>query len=300
MPFLRKKKAHRVKVKRYYRKDGSTIELTEQQDRETRKLDAEMNWDKPDRLKLIGKACLHSKYFDIAEWIFERVMELDEDDDEAIIEFSSSLLNQKRWDEAEEIISNYLASDPSSSTAHQFMAAIHEHNGDDGKALEEIDKALECDPNNENVLWMLYWKTHNKLGDAGALRKMQELATRFPQSWGSVYIMAKHYEDVKPEVAMEHYETALRKEDADPILISYTAFLGKTGKFHELIDVVEKSRKGKSVDFRVLFNLGEAYLEEGKIDEAHELSMELQALAPPPYVSRLKDLIHRIHSAKRT
>ena len=296
--FRRKKKAHRVKVKRYYREDGTTIELTEEQDRETRKLDAEMNWDDTERLKEIGKGCLRSKYFDLAEWIFERVMELDKDDDEAIIEFASSLLNQKRWEEAEEIISSFLASDPNSSTAHQFMAVIHDHNGEHEDAMAEMEMALSCDPNNENVLWMLYWKTHGSLGDAGALKKMQELATEHPQAWGPVYVVAKHYEDLNPEVAKEYYDSALRKEDADIILISYSAFLGKTGNYRELIGVVEERRKRKSVDFRVLFNLGEAYLEEGRVDEAREISMELQATAPPPYMTRLKDFRHRIDSAR--
>ncbi len=296
--FRKKKKAHRVKVKRFYREDGSTIELTEDQDRETRKLDAEMNWEKPERLKEIGKACLYSKYFDLAEWVFERVMELDEDDDEAIIDFSSALLNQKRWDEAEEIVSNYLLSAPNSSIAHQFMAAIHDRKGDQERALAEIDVALECDPNNENVLWMLYWKIHGESGDSGALGKMQELATRFPQAWGPIYIMARHFEDLNPEVAKERYEDALRKESADPILISYSAFLGKIGDYREMIKLVEKSRRNRSVDFRVLFNLGEAYLEEGKIDEAHEISIELQTMVPPPYLRRLKDFTRRVRSAR--
>ncbi len=299
MPLFRgKKKAHRVKVKRYYREDGTTIELTEEQDRETRKLDAEMNWDKVERLKELGKACLRSKYFDIAEWIFERVMELDEDDDEAVMDFASSLLNQKRWEEAEEIVSNFLATYPNSSVAHQFMAAIHEHNGDHESAMEEIEEALEADPNNENVLWMLYWKVHGTRGEAGVLEKLQELAVRFPQAWGPMYILARHYEDLDPVLAKEHYENTLRRADTDAILISYTAFLGKTGNYRDLIKAVEARRKRKSVDFRVLFNLGEAYLEEGRMDDAREISMELQALAPPPYKRRLDDFVRRIRSAK--
>lgn len=301
MPLFRRKrpKARKVRMKKYYRKDGSTIELTEAQDRETRELDAELNWDKPERLKEIGKACIQSKYFDLAERVFERVMELDEDDDEVIIEFTSALLNQERWDEAEEMMSGFLMISPRSSVGHQFMAAIHEKRGQDEKAMEEMNKALECDPNNESVLWMMYWKMHRVSGDNGALKKMQELATEFPQAWGPVNIMARHYEDLDPDVAMEHYETALRKDDADPILISYSAFMGKTGNHKEMIRVIEESRKKKEeVDFRVLFNLGEAYLEEGKVDEAHEISIELQAVVPPPYLGRLKDFIRRVHKAK--
>lgn len=301
MPLFRRKKpkARKVRMRKYYRKDGSTIELTEAQDRETRELDAELNWDKPERLKEIGKACIQSKYFDLAEWIFERVMELDRDDDEVIIEFTSALLNQERWDEAEEMMSGFLMTSPRSSVGHQFMAAIHEKRGEDKEAMEEMNKALECDPNNEKVLWMVYWKMHKVSGDNGALKKMQELAAEFPQAWGPMNIMARHYEDLNPDVAMEHYETALRKDDADPILISYSAFMGKTGNHKEMIRVIEESRKKKEVDFRVLFNLGEAYLEEGKVDEAHEISIELQAVVPPPYLGRLKDFVHRVHSAKR-
>jgi tetratricopeptide (TPR) repeat protein len=300
MPLFRKKrKARRVKVKKYYRKDGSTIELTEDQDRETRKLDAELNWDKPDRLKEIGKACVQSKYFDLAEWVFERVMELDEDDDDVIIDFASALINQERWDDAEEMISGYMATDPNSSIAHQFMAAIHEKRGEHEDAMEEMNEALACDPNNENVLWMVYWKAHGVSGDNGALKKMQELASEFHQAWGPMYIMARHFEDLDPEVAREHYETALRKKDADAVLVSFSAFLGKTGDYKEMIKVIEERRRKSDVDFRVLFNLGEAYLEEDMVDEAHELSIELQPLVPPPYLDRLKDFIHRVHSAKR-
>lgn len=301
MPLFRRKrpKARKVRMKKYYRKDGSTIELTEAQDRETRELDAELNWDKPERLKEIGRACIQSKYFDLAEWVFERVMELDEDDDEVIIEFTSALLNQERWDEAEEMMSGFLMTSPRSSVGHQFMAAIHEKRGEDEEAMEEMNKALECDPNNESVLWMVYWKMHKVSGDNGALKRMQELSTEFPQAWGPMYIMARHYEDLNPDVAVEHYETALRKDDAGPILISYSAFMGKTGNHKEMIRVIEESRKRKEVDFRVLFNLGEAYLEESRVDEAHEISIELQAVAPPPYLGRLKDFVHRVHSAKR-
>ncbi|MEE9115399.1 MAG: tetratricopeptide repeat protein [Thermoplasmata archaeon] len=301
MPLFRRKKheARKVRMMKYYRKDGSTIELTEAQDRETRELDAELNWDEPERLKEIGKACIQSKYFDLAEWVFERVMQLDEDDDEIIIEFTSALLNQERWDEAEEMISGFLMTNPESSVGHQFLAAIHEKKGKHDEAMEEMNMALECDPNNENVLWMIYWKIHKVSGDNGALKKMQELAVEFPQAWGPVNIMARHYEDLNPDVAMEHYETALRKDDADPILISFSAFMGKTGNHKEMIRVIEESRKKKEVDFRVLFNLGEAYLEEGKVDKAHELSIELQAVVPPPYLGRLKDFIHRVHSANR-
>jgi tetratricopeptide (TPR) repeat protein len=300
MPLFRKKKsrARKVRVKKYYRKDGSAIELTEEQDRETRKLDAEFSWDKPERLKEIGRACLQSKYFDLAQWVFERVMELDEEDDEVILEFASALLNQERWDDAEEIISNYIVVHPDSSIAHQFMAVIHDNRGESEEAMEEMDEALESDPNNENVLWMVYWKVHGISGDNGALKKMQELASEFPRAWGPVYIMARHFEDLNPEVALEHYETALRRKDSEPVLISFSAFLGKTGKYKEMIRVVEERRKTKEVDFRVLFNLGEAYLEEGRVDDAHDLSIELQAAVPPPYLGRLKDFIHRVHSAK--
>ncbi|UCD93066.1 MAG: hypothetical protein JSV43_03930, partial [Methanobacteriota archaeon] len=59
-------------------------------------------------------------------------------------------------------------------------------------------------------------------------------------------------------------------------------------------------RKKRSVDFRVLFNLGEAYLEEGEIDKAYDVSLELQGTATPPYKKRLRNLIHRIHDAKET
>ena len=148
MPLFRRKKheARKVRMKKYYRKDGSTIELTEDQDRETRELDAELNWDKPERLKEIGKACIQSKYFDLAEWVFERVMQLDEDDDEVIIEFTSALLNQERWDEAEEMISGFLMTNPGSSVGHQFLAAIHEKKGKHDEAMEEMNMALECFP----------------------------------------------------------------------------------------------------------------------------------------------------------
>jgi tetratricopeptide (TPR) repeat protein len=300
MPLFRKKKpqARQIRVKKFYREDGSTVKLTEEQDRKSRRLDAETNWEDAERLKELGKSCIVSKYFDLAEWIFERVMELDPDDDEAIIQFSSALLNQKRWDEAEEIISNHLLKESNSSVAHQFMSVIHEKKGDYQKSMDEMQKAIECDPNNERALWMVYWKTHRITGDKGALRQMEELAARYPKAWGPTYVVARHFEDLDPDRAKEDYETALQRDDTDAVLLSYTAFLGKTRSYSEMIKVVERSRKERSVDFRVLFNLGEAYLEEGKVDKAYDVSLELQASVPPPYKKRLKDFIHRVHTSR--
>lgn len=300
MPLFRRKKqkGHRVRFRKYYREDGTPIKLSEEKDRDVRKLDAQYNWNNSERLKEIGKGCILHKYFGLAEWIFERVMELDPDDDEAVIQFSSALLNQKRWDEAEEIISNYFSTDPTSSVAHQFLSVIYEKKGDYQKSIDEMQKALECDPNNENVLWMAYWRAHRVSGDEGALKKMEELATKFPKAWGPVYVMARHFEELDAKNARKFYDAALEREDSDSILISYTAFLGKTGSHKDMIKVVEASRKKRSVDFRVLFNLGEAYLEQGEIDKAYDVSLELQGVVPPPYKERLKDFIHRVHTAK--
>ncbi|MFQ5884280.1 MAG: hypothetical protein ACE5IO_04190 [Thermoplasmata archaeon] len=103
-----------------------------------------------------------------------------------------------------------------------------------------------------------------------------------------------------PRNAKEYYESALQRDDSDAILISYTAFLGKIGSYREMVKIVEASRKRRSVDFRVLFNLGEAYLEEGDVDKAYDISLELQGVVPPPYGKRLKDFIHRVHAAKGT
>ncbi|UCD92764.1 MAG: tetratricopeptide repeat protein [Methanobacteriota archaeon] len=296
--FRRKKKGHQVRVKKYYRGDGTSFELPEDRDKDIRKLDAEMNWDDSARLKEIGEACILNKYFDVAEMVFERVMELDPDDDDAVIQFSSALLNQKRWDEAEEIISNYFSTDPTSSVAHQFLAVIHEKKGDPQKSAAEMYKALECDPNNENALWMAYWRAHKSSGDEGALQEMQDLGEKYPKAWGPIYIMARHFEDLDPKNAKRFYESALQRDDSDAILISFTAFLGKAGRYRDMIKIVEASRKKRSVDFRVLFNLGEAYLEEGEIDKAYDVSLELQGVATPPYKKRLRNLIHRIHDAR--
>lgn len=298
--FRRKKKGHQVRVKRYYGKNGITIELPEDKDRDIRKLDAEMNWEDCERLREIGKACILNKYFDLAEMVFERVMELDPDDDDAVIQFSSALLNQRRWDEAEEIISNYFSTDPTSSVAHQFLSVIYEKKGEYQKSQAEMYKALECDPNNENALWMAYWRVHKLSGNEAALQEMQDLATKYPKAWGPIYIMARHFEDLDPKNAKKYYESALQRDDSDAILTSYTAFLGKIGSYREMIKIVEASRKRRSVDFRVLFNLGEAYLEEGQVDEAYDVSLELQGVVPPPYGKRLKDFVHRVHAAKRT
>lgn len=300
MPLFRRKKAsaRKVRVKKFYREDGSAIVVTEEQDRQNRRLDAERNWQNPERLKELGKGCIYSKYFDLAEWIFERVMELDPEDDEAVIQFSSALLNQKRWDEAEELVSNYLVKDPNSSVAHQFMSVIYEKKGEYEKSMKEMQRAIECDPNNERALWIVYWKTHRIGGDKAALRQMEEFASRFPQAWGPTYIIARHFEELNPERAKRNYERALRRDDTDTVLLSYTAFLGKTGNHKEMIEVVEERRKRKSVDFRVLFNLGEAYLEQGDIEKAFDVSIELQTLVPPPYKKRLRDFIHRVHALR--
>ena len=208
-------------------------------------------------------------------------LELDPDLPQVRLSLATIYQGTGRSELSEDQVRRVIEEQPSNSDAHRMLGQTLAVQGRLDEALEEHQQAIDLRPN--------YWRHHGDLGllyfqvgrrplAAAAFRRVTELmpaSARGFQMLGAVY-------QTLGEVAQarENYERALQLGELPATYTNLGLLHYADQNYPAATEAFERARDLSPNDFRFRRNLGDAYRELGRADDAHseyERAVELVA-----------------------
>lgn len=129
-----------------------------------------------------------------------------------------SLINLKRYPEAETHLAKVLAAEPENALAHRFMSIIHFQQKRFKAANDSIQKALSLDPEDPYNWYRLAWIRYRS-GDLGSARKYAEKARELaPRDADIINLLAMctPKNQAGNSLRLQQYQEALELEPENP------------------------------------------------------------------------------------
>jgi len=279
---------------------GEEIAMTREQDRQVLlELAQRRQWDDAETLREIAMACFHSGYFPEAAAICRRILELDPEDDGALLHLGVALLHDEQLGEAETTVLDYLRRCPECAVGHVNLAKVYGEMGRETDAVGALDRALDLDPDNTHALDLLYLTLREAGRTQAALDRLEHVAQDQPQSWGPYRTIAQHWqrEDVVEQAVGYYLRAFERAPRSAELLRTLSGYLGQQGRIEELVSVVEWAAQLGPISPEATYNLARAYLELGRVEPARALLEALRGGATPAWKPVLDDLAAAIEEA---
>jgi len=279
---------------------GEEIVMTREQDRQVLLEFAQRReWDDAETLREIAMACFHSAYFPEAAAICRRILELEPDDDGALLHLGVGLLHDGQLAEAERAVLDYLRRCPDCVVGLVNLAKVYAELGREADALAALERALDLDPDHTHALDLFYLTLREAGRTQEALERLERMAQERPEAWGPCRTLAQHWQrenDIEGAVAcyLRAFERAPRNAE---LLRTLSGYLGQAGRPDELVRVVERAARLGPIPPEATYNLARAYLELGRADDARALLEALRGGATPAWQPILDDLAAAIEAA---
>ncbi len=210
--------------------------------------------DKPEELYgLIMNAVndgFHVEILDAAHHLHE----IDTIKERSTTALSIALLSNKKLDEAETLLNEYLAKEKSPVILAN-LAKLYEAREDKDKSLSTLEEALTLNPNMASALeW--YCSILDKNGGKEAVVSALDELDGIAKSWMPALLLGRvKVNDDKPSEAVEHYTDAMEVvEHAPDTLIRATSELGQKGFHKEIIELTNETYDIQRDDPRGAFN----------------------------------------------
>lgn len=190
------------------------------------------------------------------------------------------LLQLKKFDEAEKVISETLRKHGEDGVLLVNLAKAYSGKGDEALAERTLWHALEVDPNLDNGL-MWYQAIHRERGgDAAAQEAFRQVAA-LPGSWRpQLWLARAALESRNLDQAVAMYEEALAhasKPVSWELLRQMSGDLGGAGHLPELLQLTEPHFDVKIHGLQVGNNLIKAHVDLGQFDAARRILDQLYA-----------------------
>jgi tetratricopeptide (TPR) repeat protein len=165
------------------------------------------------------------------------------DDNIIKADYANFLVNEKRLDEAEEILKVLQEMNPMDVGAHvnNLLAGIYMARGDFASAIPCYRKGLEIEPDNRmmRALLAFAFQRADQLPEAMAI--YTQLEKEDPEDFNVLFNMAMIH-GIKGEYAdaAAYFERTLKVKPAPVVYYNYAFFLSKAGKYGEAIEKMKK------------------------------------------------------------
>jgi tetratricopeptide (TPR) repeat protein len=211
---------------------------------------------------------------DVALAAAERALKASGDagSERAVLAHVAALRSLGRTEEATAAVRSYLEKTPTSAGAYVELAKCLAAEGKAEEGRAEIDRALEADPGDLQALQFRFWPgkaddIEKVNGAIPALKEFAEAHASSPGVWRSLAraldVVGRH-DDAIETIARA---VALVPED-DEVRAEYWSFLGKQGRFEEILADAAKITDMAKRNWKLRWNEAEAYSGLGKMMEA--------------------------------
>jgi tetratricopeptide (TPR) repeat protein len=249
------------------------------------------NWDDADALYGGIMQALGDDLLDEALPAVERLNELEPGSARAVTTLAFARLRQKRIDEAQQLLEDYVAKHGPDAAVLNNLAKVYAERNDPEKTERALWGSLELDPNLENSLgW--YAALHRERDGPVAAAEAMRRASALPNAWLARMHLARFALDGRDlQAAMSLYREALGMLGGQvpaQALMTVTGDLGKRGFLSQLLEIGSKHFVPEQHGLLVGNNLIKAYIDSGRIDEARAVLERLFKLNRPDWRSNLQ------------
>lgn len=250
----------------------------------------EQRWNDADALAALIIQFLNDDFIDDMVGPAERLVQLDQNTERAVVLQAIVYLKQGRLDDSERVLADFCARHGDTGIVLTNLAKVHAERGDDDKTLDTLWRALQRDPNQDNGLgW--YEAIHRDVGgDAAGVGAMQRVAA-LPGSWRARLWLARG------ELGAHNYAGALTLyrealvQAGEPVpgdlLMQMTGDLGNAGRIPDIVQMAAPHYRAAAHGPQVGNNLIKAYLLLGQPDPARHILDALHALGQPEWKEHL-------------
>ncbi len=217
----------------------------------------------------------------------ERLLEIDADQERALITHGMVLLQLNRLDEAKEFLERSIRKFGDSGAALTNLAKVLDGQGQKEAAQKMLRHSLHVDPNqNAGLVWYVSI-CHERSGTIGMIEALEEIR-REPDSWRAMLWLTRVYLDGgQLETAMAMYRKSLSMGFDSDALFMISGDLGKHGFPEESIDLVNSRFVPGTHDPRVGLNLLQNFLDLGLGLEGQQL---LSSMREYPHDAIMREL----------
>ncbi|MCC7012067.1 MAG: hypothetical protein IT454_05880 [Planctomycetes bacterium] len=225
----------------------------------------------------------------------KRLDELDQGAERGRVILSATQFQNGQLDAAEATLRGHIEKNGESSVTVVNLARIRQGRGDQEGAQNLLSRALELDPNQENALQWSCQLLHQEGGDEAVVEFLGELIQE-PGRWRAQMWLAQHKlrtQDIDGGIALLRACAADLARDPNALL-AVSADLGKAGKLVEMLEIVLPQYQERRQRPETGFNLLQALVQTGRIDEAKILHARIAALNLPPLAQALNHFASKL------
>lgn len=257
-------------------------------------------WDQPNELYQLILNALDDGFSAEVDPASQRMLEIDPIVERAHVIRAIVLMQQKRLEQAEQVLRDAINSIGETGTLLTNLAKVQADRGDEHQADATLCRALELDPNQDNGLGWWLARQRERGGEAAYAAALEQAAA-LPGSWrASLYLGRENLANADVPAALERFRSVLEQAaQSTDVLLIISGDLGNAGRIVELVDLVGPSYDPATHGPQVGMNLVQAYLHLDRLDEGEALLHRLYALNIPPFKQHLDAMASQYEERRR-
>ena len=214
--------------------------------------------------------------------VLEKALAINDDSVQTYYNLGFTYKQMGRYEDALECFNDVIEKDPTDILAYNHLGTLYSLKNESGKAIDSYKKGLQLDANHPILHYNLA-KEYEKLGDSQKIQREYEAALRSKPGW-SECINSYALFLMRENKIREAFEVLLRGITITPEDINLQRSMGtvrlKRGEFEEAGQHFEKVLKKEKRDPVAVLGLTDAYLQEGRQEEAASLLDEMESVLP--------------------
>lgn len=260
----------------------------------------EAKWNDPEALYGLIVNALNDEFIAEIEPASGRLIEIDPVIERSHVIRAIVLMKLGPLDEAERILTRAIGQVGETGTLLTNLAKVFDSKGDQDRADTTLWRALTLDPNQENGLEWWLARNHERNGDASYVAALEKAAA-ISGSWRPTLYLGRHWLAAgEVPQALELFRTVLALAASSPdALLTISGDLGNAGRIPELVDLTGSHYAPAIHGPQVGFNLLQAYLQLGRLDEGEALLDRLYALNMAPFKQHLDAIAGQYQERRR-
>jgi tetratricopeptide (TPR) repeat protein len=247
-------------------------------------------WKNPDELYGIIVQSLHDEFVKEIVPAAEQLHKIDPVPSRGATILGIAYMETGRLDEAEQVLSDYLAKHGDEGVVLNNLAKVYSKRGLEEKSEKTLWHALEVDPNQDNGMGWYEVIRRERDGEKGGLDALRRVAA-ISGSWrAQLWLARAELEDGNLNAALDFYKESLAnagEPTPGDLLQQMSGDLGNKGHLHQIIEWVGPHFDVKLHGIMVGNNLIKAHLDTGNLDAARFILDQLYALKRPDWKDTL-------------
>ncbi len=257
-------------------------------------------WNEPDAIYQLIVDGLNDGFHEELERASGRLVDIDPIVERSHVIRTIVLMKLERFDEAERVLRDAIARTGESGTILTNLAKIQVSRGDIELADATLWKAITLDPNQDNGLGWWAARERDRGGDAAYVAALQRAAA-LPGSWrANLWLGRAKLAEGDADGAIALFQRVLAQGTFDhDTLVTISGDLGNAGLVQEFVELVSPHYDPMQHAPQAGFNLLQAYLQLGYLDQGEELLGRLYTLNMPPFKQHLDEMAMRYQERRR-